>query len=245
MSEAIRVENLTRKFKEKTAVDALSFTVNDGEMIALLGVNGAGKTTTIKMLTCLLRPSAGQAFVYGHDVSKESADVKSLLGISPQESAVAPALSVRENLEMICGIYGMDRKEQKARAEEMLETLSLTDVAKQRVSTLSGGYTRRLSIAMALVTNPKILFLDEPTLGLDVLARRELWHFIAGLKGKMTILLTTHYLEEAEALADRILILQKGRAAAYGTAEEIKSAAGCADFEEAFVRLCGEGGTLK
>ena len=242
MAEALKTVGLTKRYKEKAAIDGLTFEAEDGEMIGLLGVNGAGKTTTVKVLCCLTKPTSGEAYVYGHDVTKESAAVKKLLGISPQESAIAPALKVRENLEMICGIYGMDRKTQKEKAEQVMKDLSLSEAAEQRASTLSGGYARRLSIAMALVTEPKILFLDEPTLGLDVLARRELWSFIEKLKGKMTIVLTTHYLEEAEALCDHILILTNGKKTAYGTAEELKRQTGCETFEDAFVKLCGKGG---
>ena len=223
--EAIRTENLVKQYKDKTAVKGLDLTVHQGELYGLLGVNGAGKSTTIKMLSCLTRPTEGEAYVMGYSVSGESDKVKAIMNVSPQETAVAAKLSVRENLEFIARI----------------EDFSLQEITKQRASTLSGGWQRRLSIAMALITEPQVLFLDEPTLGLDVLARRELWHFIQSLKGKMTIVLTTHYLEEAESLCDRIGIMAHGVLCAEGSAQELKAKADTDDFEEAFIRLAGEG----
>ena len=239
--EAIRTENLVKQYKDKTAVKGLDLTVHQGELYGLLGVNGAGKSTTIKMLSCLTRPTEGEAYVMGYSVSGESDKVKAIMNVSPQETAVAAKLSVRENLEFIARIYGCDKKQAKEKADRIIEDFSLQEITKQRASTLSGGWQRRLSIAMALITEPQVLFLDEPTLGLDVLARRELWHFIQSLKGKMTIVLTTHYLEEAESLCDRIGIMAHGVLCAEGTAEELKARAGTDDFEEAFIRLAGEG----
>ena len=239
--EAIKTNDLVKKYKEKTAVKGLNLTVHEGELYALLGVNGAGKSTTIKMLSCLTQPTSGDAEVMGHSIIGESDKVKAIMNVSPQETAVAEKLSVRENLEFIARIYGCDKKEAKEKTDKMIEDFSLQEVEKSRAATLSGGWQRRLSIAMALITEPQVLFLDEPTLGLDVLARRELWSFIKGLKGKMTIILTTHYLEEAESLSDRIGIMARGVLCAEGTAAELKEKAGTDDFEEAFIRLAGEG----
>ena len=193
------------------------------------------------MLSCLTQPTSGDAQVMGHSVVKASDQVKAIMNVSPQETAVAAKLSVRENLEFIARIYGSDKKEAKAKADKMLEDFSMQEIEKSRAATLSGGWQRRLSIAMALITDPEVLFLDEPTLGLDVLARRELWNFISGLKGRMTIILTTHYLEEAESLCDRIGIMSRGELRAEGTAEELKAKAGTDNFEEAFIKIAGEG----
>lgn len=238
---AIKTDKLTKKYGTKTAVDSLDLEIGKGELFGLLGVNGAGKTTTIKMLSCLVSPTSGDADVCGHSIVHEPSAVKRLNGVSPQETAVAPNLTVRENLELMCGINGMPVKEQHERADRMIADFSLEEIADSRAKILSGGWCRRLSIAMAIVTDPELIFLDEPTLGLDAIARRELWKHIAGIKGKKTIILTTHYLEEAEALCDRIAIMVGGRIAALGTADEIKRLAGKDDFEEAFIKIAGEG----
>ena len=238
--EAIKTTSLVKKYKEKTAVNNLDLTVHCGELYALLGVNGAGKSTTIKILSCLTQPTSGEAFVMGHSVTKESDKAKAIMNVSPQETAVAAKLSVRENLELIARIYGADKKDARKKADEMLDRLSMREVERSRTATLSGGWQRRLSIAMALITEPEVLFLDEPTLGLDVLARRELWRVIEELKGKMTVILTTHYLEEAESLSDRIGIMAHGVLCAEGTAAELKEKADTDDFEEAFIKLAGE-----
>ena len=235
--KAIETRNLTRRFGSITAVDGLSLTIDKGECFALLGVNGAGKTTAIRMLCGLLAPTEGDALLMGKNIVSEPAAAKALINISPQETAVAPNLTVRENLEFIAGIYGMGRSESHHAAQEMIDRLSLEEVAGRRAGKLSGGWQRRLNIAMALITEPAILFLDEPTLGLDVLARRELWRVIEGLKGRTTLVLTTHYLEEAQHLADRIGIMSKGRLRASGTARELMDRAGTEDFEAAFVAL--------
>ena len=237
---AIQTQNLTKRFRDQTAVDALNLTVEDGELFALLGVNGAGKTTTIRMLSCLLSPTSGDALLLGDSIVAAPQRVKAKINVSPQETAVARSLTVRENLVMMAGIYGASRADADARAQEIMASLGLTAVAGQRAKTLSGGYQRRLSIAMALITQPRILFLDEPTLGLDVLARRELWHVIEGLRGRVTVILTTHYLEEAEALSDRIGVMAGGRLRAVGTAAELMARTGAANFEEAFVALATE-----
>ncbi len=236
---AIQTKELTKCYGEKTAVDALDLTVKQGELFALLGVNGAGKTTTVKMLSGLLAPTSGDAEILGYSLVSQTQEVKSRINLSPQETAVAPKLTARENLELIAGIYGSTRKEAKEKAAAMLEEFHMQEVAGQRAGTLSGGWQRRLSIAMALISEPQILFLDEPTLGLDVLARRELWSIIEKLKGRVTVILTTHYMEEAASLADRVAILAHGRLRLCGTVQEILDAAGETDFENAFIKLAG------
>ncbi len=236
---AIQTKELTKCYGEKTAVDALDLTVKQGELFALLGVNGAGKTTTVKMLSGLLAPTSGDAEILGYSLVSQTQEVKSRINLSPQETAVAPKLTARENLELIAGIYGSTRKEAKEKAAAMLEEFHMQEVAGQRAGTLSGGWQRRLSIAMALISQPQILFLDEPTLGLDVLARRELWNIIEKLKGRVTVILTTHYMEEAASLADRVAILAHGRLRLCGTVQEILDAAGETDFENAFIKLAG------
>lgn len=238
--EAIKTLNLTKQYKNKTAVNKLNLSINKGELYALLGVNGAGKSTTIKMLSCLTRPTSGDAELMGFSILTDTEKVKSLINVSPQETAVGAKLTVRENLEFIARIYGADKKEARAKADRIIEESSMEEIAKSKAATLSGGWQRRLSIAMALITEPEILFLDEPTLGLDVLARRELWQVIEQLKGKMTIILTTHYLEEAENLADRIGIMARGVLCAEGTADELKAKANNDNFEEAFITIAGE-----
>lgn len=234
---AIEIEELTRIFKRRRAVDQLSLTVRQGELFALLGQNGAGKTTTIRMLCGLLRPSGGDARLMGHSVVREPEKVKRVISLSPQETAVAAKLTVRENLRLVAEIYGTGRCEAEQKAEKMLEVFGLTVRAKERAKTLSGGMQRKLSLAMALIPEPAILFLDEPTLGLDVRARRELWDVVRALKQHMTIVLTTHYLEEAEALADRIGIMGEGRLQALGTVDQIKQTAGAETLEDAFLQM--------
>ena len=234
---AIRTANLTKKYKDTVAVDQLNLQVKKGELFSLLGVNGAGKTTTIKMLSCLTQPTSGDAFLNGKSICKNTAAVKSLIAVSPQETAVAPGLSVYENLELMCGVYGLKKDKQNAKIVELTELLGLEAVIKKKAGKLSGGWQRRLSIAMALISEPEILFLDEPTLGLDVLARSDLWELIRSLKGKVTIILTTHYMEEAEALSDRIAIMKDGKLLICDTADKIKEAAGTDSFEQAFVRI--------
>jgi len=237
----IKTTELVKGYRDITAVDKLNLDIEQGELFSLLGVNGAGKTTTIKMLTCLTKPSAGDALVGGYSITKEPKQVKQLIGVSPQETAVAPNLSVKENLELICGIYGFSKEKTKKRIEEISKQFSLGEVLKRKSGKLSGGWQRRVSIAMALISEPRILFLDEPTLGLDVIARHDLWEVIRTLKGKITIILTTHYMEEAEALSDRIGIMRSGSLLAVGTAEELKKKANAKDFETAFVSIVKEG----
>ena len=235
--DAIRIEGLTKKYKDVVAVDDLSLTVKKGELLSLLGVNGAGKTTTIKMLSCLTQSTSGDAFLNGKSINSDTAAVKSLIAVSPQETAVAPGLSVQENLELMCGVHGFAKDKQKAKITELTQLLGLDSVIKKKAGKLSGGWQRRLSIAMALISEPEILFLDEPTLGLDVLVRSDMWDIIRSLKGKVTIILTTHYMEEAEALSDRIAIMKDGRLLVCDTADKIKEAAGTDNFEQAFVHI--------
>ena len=234
---AIKIENLTKKYRDLVAVDSLSLSVEEGELFSLLGVNGAGKTTTIKMLSCLTRATAGDAYLLGKSIGHESTEVKKLIAVSPQETAVAPALSAEENLALICGVHGFSKKKKQEKIKELTALLGLEDILKRKAGKLSGGWQRRLSIAMALTSEPKILFLDEPTLGLDVIARSDLWDTIRALKGQVTIILTTHYMEEAEALSDRIAIMKDGKLLLCDTAENIKKAAKTDNFEEAFVRV--------
>ncbi|MBP3415554.1 MAG: ATP-binding cassette domain-containing protein [Clostridia bacterium] len=233
----IEVKGLKKVYGNKTAVDEISFSIKENTLFSLLGVNGAGKTTTIKMLTGLAKPTCGDAVVCGKSITENIDEVKKMVNVSTQETSVAPNLTVRENLMFIDGIYGMGREEAAARTKEMIEKFNLEEVESSRAKTLSGGWQRKLSIAMALVTDPEILFLDEPTLGLDVLARRDLWKLIAGLKKEKTIIMTTHYMEEAEELSDEIAVMIDGRIRAIGTLEELKKLTGKDSLEDAFVEI--------
>lgn len=239
--EAIKTKGLVKRYGTLTAVDGLDLEIRRGELFSLLGVNGAGKTTTIKMLTCLVRPSDGEALVGGYSVTKEPEWVKALIGVSPQETAVAPNLSVEENLELICGIHGFSKEKTRRKIQELSAQFGLEEVLGRKAGKLSGGWQRRVSIAMALISEPEILFLDEPTLGLDVLARHGLWERILALKGKVTIVLTTHYMQEAQTLSDRVGILKNGALLAVGSVEELRKRAGSDDFEKAFVAIVQEG----
>lgn len=237
----IEAVNLTKKYRDTVAVDNVNFTVKKGELVCLLGMNGAGKTTTLKMLSCLTKPTLGDAYIAGYSVVSNSAKVKSVIGVSPQESAVAYNLSVKENLDLICGIHGFTKEKRTEKIKELCDKFDLHSVLNKKAGTLSGGWQRRLSIAMAPISEPKVLFLDEPTLGLDVIVRSELWDMILELKGKTTIVLTTHYMEEAQRLSDKILIMKNGKIAAQGSAESIKESV-CADkFEDAFIAIVKEG----
>lgn len=240
--KAIVVTGLSRQYPDKTAVDNISFSVDKGSIFSLLGVNGAGKTTTIKMLCGLTRPTGGEAYVLSHNIHTELDEVKKLVNISPQDTSVASRLTVRENLEFIAGIYGAGREKQREKADEMIQYFHLQEVADRRAKVLSGGWQRKLSIAMALITEPQIIFLDEPTLGLDVLARRELWEVIRRMKEKITIILTTHYMEEAESLSDKVAVMVDGQIKAMGSVKELKEQTGVDNLEEAFVRIAQEGG---
>jgi ABC-2 type transport system ATP-binding protein len=232
--------DLVKRYKSLTAVDKLHLEIQQGELFSLLGVNGAGKTTVIKMLSCLTKPTEGDAMVSGHSITKAPDQVKRMIGVSPQETAVAPNLSVKENLELICGIHGFSKEKTIAKIHELSRQFDLDSVIQRKAGKLSGGWQRRVSIAMALICEPQILFLDEPTLGLDVLARHDLWNMIRSLKGRITIILTTHYMEEAKELSDSIGIMKNGRLLAIGTAEELTVKAGVNDFESAFISIVKE-----
>ena len=234
---AIKTVELCKRYKSIIAVEDLNLEIQKGELFSLLGLNGAGKTTTIKMLTCLSAASGGEAFVGGYSVSRQADEVKRLIGVSPQETAIAPNLSVKENLELICGIHCFSKEKTKEKVKELCRHFGMESVANRKAGKLSGGWQRRLGIAMALIGEPQILFLDEPTLGLDVIARHELWELIRGLKGKITVILTTHYMEEAEALSDRIGIMNSGRLLALGTVAELKRTANADSLEDAFLSI--------
>lgn len=239
---AIKTVGITKKYKDLTAVDSLDLEIREGELFTLLGVNGAGKTTLIKMLSCLIKATSGEAFINERSISCEAALVKSMIGVSPQETAIAHNLTVKENLELICGLHSFSRERSREKIDEIIEDLSLTPIESKKAGRLSGGYKRRLSIAMALISEPKVLFLDEPTLGLDVIARRELWEAIRKLKGQVTIILTTHYMEEAEALSDRVGIMKDGKLLVVGTVDELKNKTSAPTFEDAFISFVTEGG---
>lgn len=237
----IKLSSLTKRYKDITAVDSLSLEIEKGELFGLLGVNGAGKTTTIKMLSTLTAPTSGDAEIAGFSILGDKQKIRERIAISPQETAVAENLTARENLKMMSGIYGMDKDAAEKRILELSDALSLQKVMDKRLKKLSGGYKRRVSIAMALINSPSVLFLDEPTLGLDVIARAELWDAIKAIKGELTIILTTHYLEEAQEMCDRLAVMKDGRLITVGTADEIMKEAGVDDFETAFVKLVKEG----
>ena len=231
---SIVIKGLTKKYKDTVAVQGLDLEIKTGELFALLGVNGAGKTTAIKMLCGLTKPTAGEAEILGTSISDSK--IKEIIAISPQETAVAQNLTVSENLRLMCGAYGLPMES----CTEMIQNLGLTQVKDKKASKLSGGFMRRLSIAMALIAKPKVLFLDEPTLGIDVISRAELWELIESLKGEMTVVLTTHYMEEAERLSDRVGIMKVGHLIAVGTSDELKTKAGTEKFEDAFVKIVKE-----
>ena len=238
--ESIQTMFLTKKYKDLTAVDQLNLSIKQGELFSLLGVNGSGKTTTIKMLSCLTKPTSGEAYVGGHSIEADALSVKRMIGVSPQETAVAQNLSVKENLELICGVHGFAKEKCQEKIKALSEQFHLDDMLTKKAGKLSGGWQRKLSIAMALISEPSIIFLDEPTLGLDVIARSELWDAIRALKGKVTIILTTHYMEEAEALSDRIGIMKNGRLLVIGTAEELMEKTAASKFEDAFISIVKE-----
>ena len=238
MSE-IKVNNLTKKYKDKIAVNNLNLEIKKGELFALLGVNGAGKTTTIKMLSGLILPTDGEINMLSLDMKKDKVKIKSMLNVSPQETAIAPNLTVKENLEFMAGVYQIENR--KAKIDELVKLFKLDEILNKKAKVLSGGWQRKISIALSLINDPKILFLDEPTLGLDVIARKELWKVIEALKGKVTIILTTHYMEEAESLSDRIGIMSSGKLIEVGTSKELIKKAKTKTFEDAFVKLATGG----
>ena len=237
---AIKIQNLTKKYKDVTALNSLNLEIHEGELFSLLGVNGAGKTTAIKLLSCLAKASSGDAFLMNNSIVTNPDKVKAIIGISPQETAVAMGLTVKENLELMCGAHGYNKEKTEKKVKKLTEEFGFGQIMNKRAGKLSGGWQRRLSIAMALVGESKILFLDEPTLGLDVIARSELWDIIKGLKGKITVILTTHYMEEAEELSDRVGIMKDGNLVALGTVDELKSRAGKEKFDEAFIHFIRE-----
>lgn len=243
MDSAISINDLTKQYGEKVVVDHVNLTIKEGELFGLLGVNGAGKTTVIKMLCGLTKPTSGQAIILGQELPGNLEKVKQIISVSPQETAIAPNLTVRENLEFMAGIHGFSKKEIKEKTNKMIDVFSLHPYEKQKSKTLSGGWQRKLSIALALLTEPRILFLDEPTLGLDILGRRELWGLIEQLKNNTTIILTTHYLEEAEALCDRICVMKDGQVKAIGTVDELTAMTKTKTFEDAFVEIVTKGVT--
>ena len=236
---AVKTAKLTKKYKNITATDKLDLEIKKGEFFSLLGLNGAGKTTTVKMLTCVTQPTEGDANVGGYSITAEAQEVKGIIGVSPQNTAVAPNLSVKENLELMCRLYGFSSEKTGRKIKEMTEELSLGEVLDRKTGKLSGGWGRRVSIAMALICEPEILFLDEPTLGLDVIARRELWDTLSKMRGRMTVVMTTHYMEEAEALSDRIGIMKGGRLLAVGNVAELKEKTGAQNLEAAFISIVG------
>lgn len=236
---SIKTKNLTKKFKDKVAVNGIDLLIKEGELFSLLGVNGAGKTTTIKMLSGLILPTSGEILIDNMDVKENIFKIKQILNVSPQETAIAPNLTVKENLEFMAGVYQIDDREGKI--NDLIKQFKLDEVLNKKAKTLSGGWQRRLSIAISLINDPKILFLDEPTLGLDVIARKELWNIINELKGKITIILTTHYMEEAESLSDRIGIMANGSLVGVGTVEELKNKVNAKSFEDAFISIATGG----
>lgn len=230
----IEIKDITKKYRSLVAVNHVNLTIQDGELFGLLGVNGAGKTTLISMLSTLVHPTSGTASLMGYDLIKEKEEIKKIMSVSPQETAIAPLLTVKENLSFFSEIYEM---EDYTYLEEIIHLFHLEEVLNKKAKTLSGGYKRRLSIAISLLSKPKVLFLDEPTLGLDVFARRELWKIILSLKGKITIVLTSHYLEEIEALCDRIAVIHKGNIIFEGKIEEMKEQTQKENIEDAFIAL--------
>ena len=230
---AVKIENVKKSYKDTKALKGVSAEIKSGELYGLLGLNGAGKTTLISVIAGLIKADEGDITVDGKSVKTDSDEVKRIIAVSPQETAVAPNLTVKENLEFFAELYGKP----KDRAIIAMQEFGLTEVANKRAKTLSGGYARRLSVAAAVITEPELLILDEPTLGLDVIARRELWKLINARKGKTTIILTTHYLEEVEALCDRICALKEGEKIFEGTVDEMKTLTGEENFEDAFVKI--------
>ena len=234
---AIKTVNLTKKYKDLVAVDSLNLEIKSGELFSLLGVNGAGKTTFIKMLSGLTKQTEGEAFVGKNSISRDILKVKSIIGVSPQETALAPNLTVKENLELFSMIYGLSKDKTRDKIKELTEKFSLGEILNKKTAKLSGGWQRRVSIAISLISEPSVLFLDEPTLGIDVIGRSEIWDIIRQLKGKVTIILTTHYMEEAAALSDRIGIMKDGKLLVTSTAESIIKNTNTDNFEEAFISI--------
>ena len=244
MITAIKINDLTKNYKDVTAVDRLNLEIYEGELFSLLGINGAGKTTTIKMLATLVKPTSGDAKVFDYSILKDEERIKEIIDISMQETAIARKLTVEENIEFYGKLSGLDKLELNETKKAIYEAFGFDKIAKKQASKLSGGWQRKLSIALALISKPKVLFLDEPTLGLDVIARRELWKTINDLKGKMTIILTTHYMEEAEALSDRIGIMKDGKLLFVGTKDELFSKTSKTNVEDSFIEIVSGGELL-
>ena len=236
---SIQTKNLTKKFKDKVAVNNMNLKIKEGELFALLGTNGAGKTTTIKMLSGLINPTSGNVLINNMDMKKDSISIKKILNASPQETAIGLNLTVKENLYFMAGVYQIKDKDKKI--NELIKLFNLSKVLDKKTKKLSGGWQRKVSIAISLINDPKILFLDEPTLGLDVIARKELWKIILNLKGKITIILTTHYMEEAEYLSDRIGIMSEGDLVDIDTSDNLIKKTGTKNIEDAFVKIATGG----
>lgn len=237
MSQII-IENVCKKYKNVEALKNVSLSVKQGELFGLLGINGAGKTTLIKILCGLTKKTSGNVLIDGFNLDSDVDEIKKIIDISPQDTSVALNLTVKENLEFFANVYDCENEDV---VQEVIKTFKLEEVLNKKAKTLSGGFKRRLSIAVALISKPKILFLDEPTLGLDVIARRELWNVILKLKGKITIILTSHYLEEIENLCDRVAILSKGEVLSEGTVGELMKKTKTKTFEDAFVKIVEAG----
>ena len=238
---SVETIKLTKKFGKNVAVNEIDLKIKQGELFALLGTNGAGKTTTIKMLSGIILPTTGSVKIQNMDMKKDIFRIKEILNVSPQETAIASNLTVKENLEFMAGVYQIDNKDIKI--NELIKKFNLEEVLNKKAKYLSGGWQRKVSIAISLINDPKILFLDEPTLGLDVIARKELWRIIDELKGKITIILTTHYMEEAKSLSDRVGIMANGNLVDIGTVEELIKKTNTKSFEDAFVSIA-TGGSL-
>lgn len=239
---AITIENLKKSFGDVHAVNGLNLEIKEGELFGLLGPNGAGKTTVINIMVGLLEPSGGSVNVGGFDVTKHPKKVHEKIGMCPQEMAVFPYLTGRENVEFYGGLHAMPKQKLKMSADELLAKVNLSEDADRKVREYSGGMKRRISLISALVFDPTIAFLDEPTVGLDPTSRRAVWDFIKGLKTKnKTIILTTHYMEEAEYLCDRIGIIDKGKLIALGTPTDLMKKNNVKNLEEVFLKLTGHG----
>lgn len=236
--DAIKIKDLCKNYKEVQAVNNINLEIREGELFGLLGINGAGKTTLIKMISGIIKPTSGDISIFNMNYLSDTNKIKELLNISPQETAIAPNLTVKENLDFMAGIYLINKKEDKL--NELIKLFKLENVLNRKTKNLSGGWQRKLSLAISLINNPKILFLDEPTLGLDVISRKELWNILLSLKGKVTIILTTHYMEEAEYLSDRIGIINKGRLVMVDTPKKLLSKTKTKKLEDAFIKLVGE-----
>ena len=237
---AILMENLVKKYEDATALDGISLQIEKGELFGLLGPNGAGKTTIINILCGLVKPTSGSATVCGYDVQEQTNKVKDLIGVCLQETAVYPYLTGAENIDLFGNLYTMNKDTLKARRDMLLQKMGLEEEAKRKVSKYSGGMKRRLSLILALIQDPNVAFLDEPTVAMDPQSRHAVWDFVKELKKQdKTIILTTHYMEEAEELCDRVGIIDHGKLIALGTPKDLVSEAGVKNLEEVFIKLTG------